>query len=94
MAIFVRFSLRFTIGSHILLVPTSLVLVVLILLSYLVCGQGVDITSGSFSILSWATARNLAFVLGTLLLGTVALAMMLSLYARVAARGPSGPDYA
>lgn len=44
-------------------------LVVLILLSSLVGGQGVNLSSGSFSIISWITAGNLAFVLGTLLLG-------------------------
>lgn len=44
-------------------------LVVLILLSSLVGGQGVDLTSASFSLSSWATVGNLAFVLGTLLLG-------------------------
>ncbi|HUK80615.1 MAG TPA: hypothetical protein VLU91_08145 [Nitrososphaerales archaeon] len=44
-------------------------LVVLVLLSSLVGGQGVDLTSTSFSIISWATAGNLVFVLGTLVLG-------------------------
>lgn len=42
---------------------------VLVLLSSLVGGQGVDLASGSFSIASWATAGSVAFVLGTLLLG-------------------------
>ncbi len=44
-------------------------LVVLVLLSALVGGQGVDLTSASFSLVSWATLGNLAFVVGTLLLG-------------------------
>jgi len=43
-------------------------LVVLVLLSALVGGQGVNLTSGSFSIVSWATAGSLVFVIGTLLL--------------------------
>jgi len=43
-------------------------LVVLVLLSALVGGQGVDLASGSFSILSWATAGSAVFVIGTLLL--------------------------
>ncbi len=43
-------------------------LVVLILLSSLVGGQGVNLSSGSFSIISWITPGNVAFVLGTLLL--------------------------
>jgi cytochrome d ubiquinol oxidase subunit II len=43
-------------------------LVVLILLSSLVGGQGVDLSSGSFSIFSWTTAGSIFFVLGTLLL--------------------------
>jgi cytochrome bd ubiquinol oxidase subunit II len=47
----------------------ALGLVVLVLLSSLVGGQGVNLTSGSFSILSWITAGNLAFILGTLMLG-------------------------
>jgi cytochrome bd ubiquinol oxidase subunit II len=47
----------------------ALGLVVLVLLSSLVGGQGVNLTSGSFSVLSWITAGNLAFVLGTLMLG-------------------------
>lgn len=42
---------------------------VLVLLSSLVGGQGVDLTSGSFSILSWTTAGSVAFVVGTLVLG-------------------------
>ena len=44
-------------------------LVVLVLLSALVGGQGVDLASGSFSIQSWATAGDLLFVFGTLVLG-------------------------
>ncbi len=44
-------------------------LVVLILLSSLVGGEGVDLTSASFSLTSWVTVGNLAFVVGTLLLG-------------------------
>lgn len=44
-------------------------LVVLVLLSSLVGGQGVDLATGSFSILSWATAGSASFVIGTLLLG-------------------------
>lgn len=50
---------------------TTIVLgvVVLVLLSSLVGGEGVDLTAGSFSPLSWATAGNLLFVLGTLVLG-------------------------
>jgi cytochrome d ubiquinol oxidase subunit II len=43
-------------------------LVVLVLLSALVGGQGVSLTSGSFSIISWATAGSVVFVVGTLLL--------------------------
>ena len=43
-------------------------LVVLVLLSALVGGQGVSLASGSFSIISWATAGSVAFVIGTLLL--------------------------
>lgn len=43
--------------------------VVLILLSSLVGGQGVDLTTGSFSLASWATAGSMAFILGTLLIG-------------------------
>ncbi len=43
--------------------------VVLILLSSLVGGEGVDLTSASFSLTSWVTFGNLAFVVGTLLLG-------------------------
>ena len=43
--------------------------VVLVLLSSLVGGQGVDLAAGSFSLASWATAGSLAFILGTLLLG-------------------------
>lgn len=44
-------------------------LVVLVLLSSLVGGQGVNLASGSFSLFSWATAGSLTFVLGTLVLG-------------------------
>jgi cytochrome bd ubiquinol oxidase subunit II len=47
----------------------ALGLVVLVLLSSLVGGQGVDLASSSFSILSWTTIGNLLFVLGTLVLG-------------------------
>ena len=43
--------------------------VVLVLLSSLVGGQGVDLASGTFSLAAWATAGSAAFVLGTLLLG-------------------------
>jgi len=43
-------------------------LVVLVLLSALVGGQGVSLASGSFSIISWATAGSVAFIIGTLLL--------------------------
>jgi cytochrome d ubiquinol oxidase subunit II len=43
-------------------------LVVLVLLSALVGGQGVDLASGSFSILSWTTAGSAVFVVGTLLI--------------------------
>ena len=41
-------------------------LVVLILLSALVGGQGVDLTAGSFSLTGWATPGSVVFVLGTL----------------------------
>jgi len=44
-------------------------LIVLILLSSLVGGQGVTLMTDSFSLFSWVTAGNLAFVIGTLLLG-------------------------
>ncbi len=44
-------------------------LVVLVLLSSLVGGQGVDLTHGSFLIGSWLTAGNILFVIGTLLIG-------------------------
>jgi len=44
-------------------------LVVLVLLSSLVGGQGVDLASGSFSIISWVTPGNVVFVIGTLALG-------------------------
>ena len=44
-------------------------IVVLVLLSSLVGGQGVDLSTGSFSLASWATAGSMAFILGTLLLG-------------------------
>ena len=43
-------------------------LVVLVLLSALVGGQGVDLVSGSFSIFSWATAGSATFIVGTLFL--------------------------
>jgi len=43
-------------------------LVVLVLLSALVGGQGVSLASGSFSVISWATAGSVVFVIGTLLL--------------------------
>ena len=43
-------------------------LVVLVLLSALVGGQGVSLASGSFSLISWATAGSAVFILGTLLL--------------------------
>jgi len=43
-------------------------LVVLVLLSALVGGQGVSLASGSFSIISWTTAGSVVFVIGTLLL--------------------------
>ena len=48
-------------------------LVVLVLLSALVGGQGVDLTTGSFSIISWATAGSVVFIIGALLV-TVGLA--------------------
>jgi cytochrome d ubiquinol oxidase subunit II len=44
-------------------------LTVLVLLSSLVGGQGVNLTSGSFSLLSWTTAGSVVFVIGTLALG-------------------------
>jgi cytochrome bd ubiquinol oxidase subunit II len=44
-------------------------LVVLVLLSALVGGQGVDLSTGSFSLASWATAGSVVFVLGALVLG-------------------------
>ncbi len=44
-------------------------LVVLVLLSSLVGGQGVDLNSATFSLPSWVTLGNLTFVAGTLLLG-------------------------
>jgi cytochrome d ubiquinol oxidase subunit II len=44
-------------------------LVVLVLLSSLVGGEGVDLSSGSFSLASWATAGNMLFIIGTLMLG-------------------------
>ena len=43
-------------------------LVVLVLLSALVGGQGVNLATGSFSIISWTTAGSLVFIIGTLLL--------------------------
>lgn len=43
-------------------------MVVLVLLSSLVGGQGVDLTSGSFSISTWVTPGSIVFVIGTLLL--------------------------
>ncbi len=43
-------------------------LVVLVLLSSLVGGQGVSLATGSFSMISWATAGSLVFVAGTLLI--------------------------
>jgi cytochrome d ubiquinol oxidase subunit II len=43
-------------------------LVVLILLSALIGGQGVSLSSDSFSILSWVSASSIVFVIGTLLL--------------------------
>jgi cytochrome d ubiquinol oxidase subunit II len=45
-------------------------LVLLVLVSALVGGQGVDLTAASFSLASWATAGSIVFVLGTLLLIT------------------------
>ncbi len=45
-------------------------LVLLVLVSALVGGQGVDLGTGSFSLASWTTAGSVVFVLGTLLLGT------------------------
>jgi cytochrome d ubiquinol oxidase subunit II len=44
-------------------------LVLLVLVSALVGGQGVDLVTYSFSVASWATAGSAVFVLGTLLLG-------------------------
>lgn len=43
-------------------------LVLLVLVSALVGGQGVDLLTNSFSIGSWATAGSVVFILGTLLL--------------------------
>jgi len=43
-------------------------LTVLVLLSALVGGQGVDLSAGTFSLASWVTAGSVVFVLGTLLL--------------------------
>jgi cytochrome d ubiquinol oxidase subunit II len=43
-------------------------LVLLMLVSALVGGQGVDIRTSSFSLASWATAGSIVFLLGTLLL--------------------------
>lgn len=47
----------------------ALGLTVLVLLSALVGGQGVDLNRPPFSLASWATAGSLAFVIGTLILG-------------------------
>lgn len=47
----------------------ALGLVVLVFLSALVGGHGVDLHSGSFSLGAWATAGSLGFVLGALVLG-------------------------
>lgn len=47
----------------------ALGLAVLVLLSALVGGEGVDLNGLSFSLASWATAGSFAFVIGTLLLG-------------------------
>ena len=44
-------------------------LVLLVIVSALVGGQGVDLTTNSFSLASWVTAGSVVFVLGTLLLG-------------------------
>ena len=44
-------------------------LVLLVLVSALVGGQGVDLTTGSFFLGSWTTVGSVVFVLGTLLLG-------------------------
>ncbi len=50
--------------------PTVVIgVVVLVLLSSLVGGQGVNLASGSFSFASWATAGSIGFILGTPLLG-------------------------
>jgi cytochrome d ubiquinol oxidase subunit II len=46
----------------------ALGLVVLVLLSALVGGQGVDLAAGSFSLASWVTVGSIVFLLGTLLL--------------------------
>jgi len=42
-------------------------LIVLVLLSSLVGGQGVNLTTGSFSLVSWTTAGSIVFIIGTLL---------------------------
>jgi cytochrome d ubiquinol oxidase subunit II len=47
----------------------ALGLILLILVSALVGGQGVDLATSSFSLASWMTAGSVVFVLGTLLLG-------------------------
>ena len=46
----------------------ALGVVVLVLLSSLVGGQGIDLSSGTFSISAWTTAGSVAFVIGTMLL--------------------------
>lgn len=46
----------------------ALALVVLVLISSLVGGQGVDLADGTFSLVSWATAGSIVFVIATLLL--------------------------
>ncbi len=50
------------------LATLALGMVVLVLLSALVGGQGVDLAAGSFSIVSWVAPGSLTFVLGALLL--------------------------
>jgi cytochrome d ubiquinol oxidase subunit II len=44
-------------------------LVLLVLVSALVGGQGVDLATSAFSLASWTTAGSVIFVVGTLLLG-------------------------